>query len=242
MNFISYVSTLIKYNKGIIKNTADIKKHWKVYKEWQAQLITKKKPIDLELPWTTIVSKNYMIDYLSPQSRNDLKVFEYGSGGSSLFFLKYALEVVTVEHDASWFQLVDKTIKNKKYTSWVGKLFLPKKNANANQKLDKSQPNDYFSEDFSDSNFKDYATFIDNYPDGYFDIVLVDGRARPSCMAHAATKIKKNGLLVVDNSERSYYYDHTKMFLKNYTLVLSEYSALICTNQLTQTNIFVKTF
>ena len=46
---------------------------------------------------------------------------------------------------------------------------------------------------------------IDQYPDEYFHIVVVDGRARPSCISHALKKVKKGGYLIVDNSERDYY-------------------------------------
>ncbi|HLI94422.1 MAG TPA: hypothetical protein VKU83_12450, partial [Puia sp.] len=46
---------------------------------------------------------------------------------------------------------------------------------------------------------------IDVYPDSHFDVIIVDGRARPSCIKHALPKLKPGGWLLVDNSDRSYY-------------------------------------
>jgi hypothetical protein len=36
-------------------------------------------------------------------------------------------------------------------------------------------------------------------------MVVVDGRARPSCIFHSLKKVKPDGYLVIDNSEREYY-------------------------------------
>jgi hypothetical protein len=53
--------------------------------------------------------------------------------------------------------------------------------------------------------FYDYATKIESYPDDYFDVVVVDGRARPSCFKHAVRKVKRTGLLAWDNTTRDRY-------------------------------------
>lgn len=54
-------------------------------------------------------------------------------------------------------------------------------------------------------NFKAYASAIDAYPDGHFDVVMVDGRARTSCLVHALPKLRKGGLSILDNAEREHY-------------------------------------
>src|SRR4030095_4954133 len=66
---------------------------------------------------------------------------------------------------------------------------------------------DYISGDPSHSgkSFETYARTIENFPNESFDVIVVDGRARPSCILHSLKKIKKAGYLVVDNSERKYY-------------------------------------
>jgi len=68
-------------------------------------------------------------------------------------------------------------------------------------------PADYISSDknYSGKNFEEYVKTIDKYPDESFDVIVVDGRARPSCIQHSLSKLKSGGYLVVDNSEREYY-------------------------------------
>jgi len=70
-----------------------------------------------------------------------------------------------------------------------------------------SDPISYASEDksFVGMSFFDYVTAIDNYPDKYFDIILIDGRARPSCFKHSINKIKQGGYIILDNAERAEY-------------------------------------
>ena len=47
---------------------------------------------------------------------------------------------------------------------------------------------------------------IDQYPDEYFDIILIDGRARPSCFQYSFQKLKIGGLIILDNADIDYYY------------------------------------
>src|SRR6185436_12170312 len=60
-------------------------------------------------------------------------------------------------------------------------------------------------ERFAGMSFKDYATAIEQYEDNYFDLVLIDGRARPACFMHAVAKVKFGGYIVLDNAERAQY-------------------------------------
>lgn len=82
--------------------------------------------------------------------------------------------------------------------------------------------------------------YIKKFPDNYFDIVLVDGRSRPSCLFHSLNKVKKGGLLVLDNAEREYYLCKGIIDKNKYKLILSLNSALISNSVFTQTNIYSK--
>ena len=42
------------------------------------------------------------------------------------------------------------------------------------------------------------------FPDESFDLVIVDGYARPSCVLHAIPKIRRGGHLLLDDSDREY--------------------------------------
>jgi predicted O-methyltransferase YrrM len=64
--------------------------------------------------------------------------------------------------------------------------------------------------------FHRYASAIDAFPDGSFDVVLVDGRARPACIRHGARKVRVGGWLILDNAEREYYVRHVQADLADF--------------------------
>ena len=53
--------------------------------------------------------------------------------------------------------------------------------------------------------FRAYAQAIDRFADEALDVVLVAGRARPSCLRHALAKVRRGGLVLLDHAERSWY-------------------------------------
>src|SRR3982751_5308136 len=88
------------------------------YKRWKQFLGAGRTAINDEQPWITFPA----IDILEKVTDKDAKVFEYGGGGSTLFFVKRAGEVVTVEHDAVWFNVLQSLINEKKLNNWKGNL------------------------------------------------------------------------------------------------------------------------
>ena len=72
---------------------------------------------------------------------------------------------------------------------------------------DYNNSNDFISVlgEFNGMSFENYARSIDSFKNEYFDLVIVDGRSRVSCIAQAMPKVKKQGILLVDNTEREYY-------------------------------------
>src|ERR1035437_6973135 len=107
-SFFRYLKTTYNLNKGF--SGLSIIKHREIYNEWISQLKSESSPIDLELPWITIVSKNYIEEFLRSLYKPRTRVFEFGSGGSCLFFLKYSNHVISIEHDRNWFELVGRTV------------------------------------------------------------------------------------------------------------------------------------
>lgn len=240
ISFFKYLTRTKKENGNLAG--LSILQHRKIYKEWAAQLKSGKFPLDMELPWITIIAKNYIESYLKNCTKSEVKVFEYGSGGSSLFFLKYANEVHSVEHDEHWFELVNRKIAEMKIQGWTGYLKLAEVGNHITENLDAGNPNHYYTKapDFANASFKNYVTVIDKFPVDYFDIVLVDGRSRPACLLHSTDKIRKGGLLILDNSERGYYAPQNIIDPTEYELVLAYNSALIGNQQFTQTNIYLR--
>ena len=153
-------------------------------------------------PWMCFPAIEQLERLLTRQSR----VFEYGSGGSTIYFAQRAAEVVSIEHEPSWYQRVGAELERQQLTNVRYQLIEPVADAgfDASRIAD---PSAYVSDDpdYTGKTFRSYAQAIDNFPDRYFDLVVVDGRARPSCISHALEKVRPNGVLLLDQSERPYY-------------------------------------
>lgn len=177
--------------------------------------------------WIKSLRPNYLLNHPSPWFTFDaidfirlhlhlgMRVFEYGSGGSTLFWLSKGMSCISIEHDHDWYKLVLHLTKGMDNIDY--KLVPPEKSDNkdannfANPFLYQSK-----SFEFDGYDFRNYVRQIDTYPDNYFDIVSIDGRARPSCIAHSVMKIKVGGMLILDNAERAYYLTKTSVYLNNF--------------------------
>lgn len=203
---------------------------------WRRSQFAGATPVSDEQPWITFDA----IQYLEEKVLASHRVFEFGGGGSTLFFLKRCHEVVTVEHDAKWFLLLKQLVEGKRLDNWVGRLIEPEE-GDLVKSPSPSNPDHYSSGGAKDVNFRKYASSIDSYPDEYFDIILIDGRSRPACIKHAAPKLRNGGLIVLDNADRSYYLSSmVKTILGEYSLVLSTMGASPYVPFFTQTNIWRK--
>jgi predicted O-methyltransferase YrrM len=130
--------------------------------------------VKLRLPWLPY----RLIDDLESRLQPGMRVFEYGGGGSTLWFLDRGLDVVTVEHDPGWARILNTSVSSPAWSLLVKPLGV------------------------------DGAAYVDAisaYPDDHFDLVVVDGRYRSRCVAAAVPKIQPGGLLVVDDVDRPRY-------------------------------------
>lgn len=69
------------------------------------QNLNHKEPIDISgkpIPWTTYSFIHFINDYL----KNDMIIFEYGTGNSTRYYSARAQEVYAAEHDKVWFNKV----------------------------------------------------------------------------------------------------------------------------------------
>lgn len=203
---------------------------------WRRSLRAGVTPLSDEQPWITFDAIQLLEENVEPSH----KVLEFGGGGSTLFFLKRCQVVITVEHDAEWFHLLKRRIDEIQLKNWIGCLVEPER-GNLVESPSTSNPDHYSSGGIGEVNFKKYASSIDAYPNEYFDVVLVDGRSRPACIKHAVPKLKKGGLIILDNADRSYYIGAAiKEILKEYSLLLSVKGASPYGEIFTQTNIWKK--
>lgn len=160
------------------------------------------------LPWM-----NYdAINYIDQMIRKTPRVFEYGSGSSTLYWVGKGAKIVSIEHEASFYE----KLKMKLDANVVYHLIEPQ----AESVIKTNSPEDpdlYQSSDYIGYVFENYVKAIDIYQDNYFDVVVVDGRARPSCIKRALPKIRKGGMLILDNSDRRYYTQKTSSLLNDWS-------------------------
>lgn len=165
------------------------------YRHWRSSLNGMRSPLQDELPWVTYRA----IDWFSRHLTQNMVLFEWGSGGSTVFFSQHVKQVIAVEHDPVWYQQVADTLEKKGYKNISLKLVEPVSARNIDSW--------YMSagKKYVDQSFEAYIKAIDEYPDHSFDVIVVDGRARPGCIREALSKVKPGGYLVLDNSERLDY-------------------------------------
>jgi hypothetical protein len=155
-----------------------------------------------------------VIDVLNSLPLEGNTVFEYGSGGSTLFWLRHGAHLTSIEHDQTWYH----TLRGQYLSDAALDYRLIQPQYIGHQNLDPADPDLYASSDelFSHHSFRNYCSQIDEFPNNYFDLILIDGRARPSCIKHAHKKVRIGGLLVLDNSDREYYLRMTSTFLRDF--------------------------
>jgi hypothetical protein len=169
--------------------------------QWRKYRTSSKGTLDYRIPWLVFGSIGFLNRWLS----NSMKVYEYGSGGSTLYFADHVGSVVSVEHDKEWYNAAAAVINKEALAHVAYRLIEPV--SYEGPQLDFLQPEHYTSSfrEYKGYEFSTYARSIDAYADDTFDLVVVDGRVRASCILHALSKIKKGGALLLDNADRSFY-------------------------------------
>ena len=161
-------------------------------------------------PWLPYLATDY-IKRLKPQ-----KVFEWGSGESTLFFVDEVKvsNLVSIEHDREWYNTISS--RQKDYpANYYEHRYIPFEQGEIGP--DKANPMHYKSgsTQLGSVNFKKYATVIDSYDK--FDLILIDGMARASCLHHAFNHVALGGCIVLDNTgDRPYYLEQTAHLFGNY--------------------------
>ncbi|MFO7826279.1 MAG: class I SAM-dependent methyltransferase [Cyclobacterium sp.] len=158
-----------------------------------------------------------------------MKVFEFGSGGSTKFFVTRVKEIHSVEHDELWYNLVEKEIGGFQNLS-----------LNLTKGEDKPITTaGFISDEDNDSlDYRKYSNSISDFEDQYFDLILIDGKARNACIRNAIPKLKNGGFLIVDNSHRKSY-SNTISSISNWLLFRS-FGPSVNSKRFTQTSFFQK--
>jgi hypothetical protein len=216
---------------GVLRSKTDrkyaiewLKSHWPGY--------LMKRP----MPW--IVYPAY--EFLNASLPQNLNVFEYGSGGSTLYWLrKKNGRCVSIEHDLKWYETICLQLQKQPNGHQVEcRLVEPEQAPLSPDIIHVADPKSYADEKVPGCSFERYVKQIDEFPDGYFDVVMVDGRARASCIIHGAGKVKPGGMLIIDNPEYVdfQYVDHVLKGMKK--KIFRGIPPLL--NKPTQTNIYIQ--
>ncbi len=148
-----------------------------------------------EEPWVSEKAKKWLVSFLKP----NMVIFEYGSGGSTIFFARRVKKIISVEYQLSWFFGVWIALWGRGIFNFKLHLSTPEKGVKIKQDYMSSDPN------INSFSFKKFVMTIDQYTDDYFDLVFIDGRARNSCIKHAIPKVKNGGYILLDDSDRKSY-------------------------------------
>ena len=148
------------------------------------------------LPWLTFPA----VQFLKRSIRPHWRVFEFGSGASTIFFGLRCKEIYSIEYDITWAEKVKVSLRELGMSNCRLRYIPP----------EAAQPagvNTYCSHfpGYEHWSFEIYVKSIDEHPDGSLDLVLVDGRSREACIRHAISKVRAGGILILDNTERSRY-------------------------------------
>ncbi|MBP46801.1 MAG: FkbM family methyltransferase [Myxococcales bacterium] len=131
-------------------------------------------PVDAKgrpLPWFTYGS----IAFLTPRIQSSWRVFEYGSGHSTLWWSERVKEVVAVEHHQQWADKISKQLPDNAtlmYRALAQGTSYPDAPVEAG---------------------------------GKFDVIVIDGRERIWCAERCFSALAANGVIIWDNSERPRY-------------------------------------
>lgn len=105
----------------------------------------------------------------------NIRVFEWGAGNSTLFWAQYAKEVVSVESNQEWYKKMKDIAPSHVRIKYRELVY----------------GGDYSKEIF--------------HEEEKFDIIVIDGRDRVRCAKNCVEKLREDGIIIWDNSEREYY-------------------------------------
>lgn len=168
--------------------------------KWLRTLRPGHSPLQDRLPWMNFKVIRWLDRFLKPS----MNVFEYGAGGSTPFVAKRVRRLVTVEHDPRWIEPVAEVLRTDGITNCEMILIPPVEDSS--RRNVPFGPRSYTSmfPEAAGYSFESYARRIDAYPDHSFDLVIVDGTARPSAVAHAIPKVVPRGHLLLDDSDQPF--------------------------------------
>lgn len=159
---------------------------------WVRSLLAIYDPADLvrlDTPWWTYTCAGIVDGWLT--ARPGARVFEWGSGASTVWLARRAAQVTAVEHDVDWAERVREMIPDNVTLRVV------RPQAPAEPVITSGKPG------FEGLDFSRYVAAIDD--EARFDLIVIDGRAREACLGPALDHLADDGVIVFDNVDRARY-------------------------------------
>jgi hypothetical protein len=145
---------------------------------------------ELGVPWWTYRAIDVVDAWLTAHPR-PIRVYEYGSGASTLWLADRADEVHSVEHHRGFAEHIASTLAQHPNID----LQIVEPAPSANPAIGSAK------EGNSGLDFSDYVNSIAKVG-GKFSLVVIDGRAREACLRAALPFLEPDGLIVFDNTRR----------------------------------------
>lgn len=144
----------------------------------------------LDLPWWTFDAVETVDAFLA--AHPGARVFEWGSGASTLWLSRRGAKVTAVEHDPDWASAVGEKTAGFPDTRVIG---VP---AAASGEIPSGKKG------FEGQYFDAYVRSIRDH-EGPFDLIVIDGRAREACLLEAIPKLAPGGYILFDDTKRERY-------------------------------------
>lgn len=148
-------------------------------------------------PWWTLRSIDTIEAWLKT---HDADIFEYGAGASTIWLAKRAQSVTSIDHDSHWYNMMTPFADAQQNITL--QLEVP-------ENISGDQETAYSSKRIKDADFQRYVTSIQRFNKKY-DMIIIDGRARAACLDEAVQHLKKNGVIILDDSNRARYQEAIK--------------------------------
>lgn len=134
-----------------------------------------------DAPWLVPES----ILFLEKWLQRNMKGFEFGSGRSTKWFTNKVSYYYSVEGNFEWY---NKTVDQNKKSIQEGRCEIVYKDTGNQLNIDLNKKNIY-------------SNSLSKFQNNHFDFGLIDGHFRFECIQKSLKKIKKGGILIIDNTD-----------------------------------------
>ena len=135
-----------------------------------------------EAPWISPGAVRFLDAHLTRQMR----CLEFGSGRSTLWIAARVEHLTSIEHDPDWFARVERDLRRRPTPNCAVRL-IRLDHAEADAERDGYDP------------LPRYVAILDEFAAEALDLIVIDGHYRTTCIRHCGKKLRRGGLLVVDD-------------------------------------------